>query len=328
MITNAQKLLFFLLILASGAHAQSSYPGDAVRVNDETISYQRFNGFYVEYRNSKGVAVGARGDQLGLLTQLRQEAMDLLIEQALVWQAAERAGIEADAAEAEKNIADVRAVFDSDAAFNMKLQEEGFTEETFRQHIERMIAAKVYLDGVRLEAAEVSDADVERYYHANERRLTLPEQIRVRHILLTWKPLGTQDDRATIRKQMQPILERARSGEDFAALAEEFSDDYATRTTGGDTGLFKRGDMVPAFEKTAFAMQPGEISDPVETSFGVHIIRFEERQEPRLLPFDEVREQLRDHVRQERMEAAVQEEIDQLRAAADITVLIPLAARD
>ena len=328
MIVNAHKLLFFLLILASGAHAQSSYPGDAVRVNDETISYQRFNGFYVEYRNSKGVAVGARGDQLGLLTQLRQEAMDLLIEQALVWQAAERAGIEADPAEAEKNIADVREVFDSDAAFNMKLQNEGFTEETFRKHIERMIAAKVYLDGVRLEAAEVSDAEVERYYHANEGRLTLPEQVRVRHILLTWKPLGTQDDRATIRKQMQPILERARNGEDFAALAEEFSDDYATKTAGGDTGFFKRGDMVPAFEKAAFAMQPGEISDPVETSFGVHIIRFEERQEPHLLSFDEVREQLRDHVRQERMEAAVQEEIDQLRAAADITVLIPLASRD
>ena len=328
MIAIARKSLFFLLIMAAGAHAQSIYPGDAVRVNDETISYQRFNGFYVEYRNSKGVAVGARGDQLGLLTQLRQEAMDLLIEQALVWQAAERAGIEADPAEAEKNIADVRAVFDSDAAFNMKLQEEGFTEETFRKHIERMIAAKVYLDGVRLEAAEVSDAEVERYYHANEGRLTLPEQVRVRHILLTWKPLGTQDDRATIRKQMQPILERARNGEDFAALAEEFSDDYATKTAGGDTGFFKRGDMVPAFEKAAFAMQPGEISDPVETSFGVHIIRFEERQEPHLLSFDEVREQLRDHVRQERMEAAVQAEIDQLRAAADITVLIPLASRD
>ena len=53
-------------------HAQGIYPGDAVRVNDETISYQRFQGFYVEYRNSKGVAVGARGDQLELLNKLRQ----------------------------------------------------------------------------------------------------------------------------------------------------------------------------------------------------------------------------------------------------------------
>ena len=328
MIENVHKLLFLLLIIVSGAYAQGIHPGDAVRVNDETISYQRFNGFYVEYRNSKGVAVGARGDQLQLLTRLRQEAMDLMIEQALVGQAAEQSGIEVDSAEVDQNISDVRSIFDDDAKFVMKLQEEGFTEESFRRHIERMIVAKRYLDGIRIDASDVNQAELERYYHDNERRLTLPEQIRVRHILLTWKPLGTQDDRAAIRKQMQPILDRARSGEDFAELVEEFSDDYATRETGGDTGFFQRGEMVPAFEEVAFALQPGAISDPVDTSFGVHIIRLEERREPQLLPLDEVREQLLEHIRTEQMEAAVQQEIDRLRAAADIQVLIPMATRN
>jgi parvulin-like peptidyl-prolyl isomerase len=325
---GVRSLLLLSLIVASGVCAQSIYPGDAVRVNDETISYQRFNGFYVEYRNSKGVAVGARGDQLELMTRLRREAMNLMIEQVLVGQAAERAGIEADAAEVEQNIDNVRSIFDSDNGFNLKLQDEGFTEESFRRHIGRMIVAKRYLDGIRLEVSDVSDAELERYYHENEHRLTLPEQVRVRHILLTWKPLGTQDDRAAIRKQMQPILARARSGEAFAALAEEFSDDCATKNNGGDTGFFRRGEMVPAFEEVAFALQPGEISDPVDTTFGVHVIRLEEHREPRLLPIDEVREQLLEHVRTEQMEAAVQDEIDQLRAAADIEILIPLASRN
>ncbi|MDH3611696.1 MAG: peptidylprolyl isomerase [Gammaproteobacteria bacterium] len=325
---GVRSLLLLSLFVASGACAQSIYPGDAVRVNDETISYQRFNGFYVEYRNSKGVAVGARGDQLELLMQLRREAMDLMIEQALVGQAAERARIKVDAAEVEQNIDELRSVFDNDNSFDMKLQDEGFTEESFRRHIERMIAAKRYLDGIRLEASDVRDAELKRYYHDNENRLTLPEQVRVRHVLLTWKPLGTQDDRAAIHKQMQPILERARSGEAFAALAEEFSDDYATKNNGGDTGFFRRGEMVPAFEEVAFALKPGEISDPVETVFGVHVIRLEERRESRLLPFDEVREQLLEHVRTEQMEAAVQQEIERLRAAADINVLIPLASRN
>ena len=71
--------LALLLYAATGLQAQGIYPGNAVRVNDETVSYQRFHGFYIEYRNTKGVAVGARGDQLELLTQLRREAMDLLI---------------------------------------------------------------------------------------------------------------------------------------------------------------------------------------------------------------------------------------------------------
>jgi parvulin-like peptidyl-prolyl isomerase len=269
------------LALAAFASAQGIYPGDAVRVNDETISYQRFHGFYVEYRNSKGVQVGARGDQLELLKQLRVEAMDLMIEQELIKQAAERERIDVDVEEVDKQMEELHAVFDSDDQFRMKLKDEGFTEESFRRHVERMAAAKIYLDRIRADASDVRDAEVEQFYAENPDRLTLPERVRVRHILLKWKPMGTQDDRAAIRKQMEPILERAR-------------------------------------------LQPGVISDPVDTVFGVHILKLEERQESRLLPLDEVREQLRDYVREEKMEGAVEAKIDELRAAADIEVLIAL----
>jgi parvulin-like peptidyl-prolyl isomerase len=312
------------LALAAFASAQGIYPGDAVRVNDETISYQRFHGFYVEYRNSKGVQVGARGDQLELLKQLRVEAMDLMIEQELIKQAAERERIDVDVEEVDKQMEELRAVFDNDDQFRMKLKDEGFTEESFRRHVERMAAAKIYLDRIRADASDVRDAEVEQFYAENPDRLTLPERVRVRHILLKWKPMGTQDDRAAIRKQMEPILERARAGEDFAALAEEFSEDSATKAAGGDTGLFHRGTMVPAFEDVAFSLQPGEISDPVDTVFGVHILKLEEHQASRLLPLDDVREQLRDYVREEKMEGAVEAKIDELRAAADIEVLIAL----
>jgi parvulin-like peptidyl-prolyl isomerase len=326
LIIRARAWLLMLGVVACTAQAQGIYPGDAVRVNDETISYQRFQGFYVEYRNSKGVQVGARGDQLELLKQLRIEAMDLMIEQELVKQAAENEGVAGDPAEVDKQIAELRDVFDTDEQFRMKLEADGYTEETYRRHVQRMAAAKVYLDRIRADASDVRDSEVEQFYEENEDRLTLPEQVRVRHILLTWKPMGTQDDRAAIREQMEPILERARAGEDFAALAREFSEDSATKGNGGDTGFFYRGTMVPAFEQAAFALQPGDVSDPVDTVFGVHIIKLEERQEARLLPLDEVREQLRDHVREEKMEAAVGAKVDELRAAADVQVLIPLAA--
>jgi peptidyl-prolyl cis-trans isomerase C len=318
-------LLPLLLTLLGGALAQGIHPGDAVRVNGVPISNQRFNGFYVEYRNSKGVAVGARGDQLELLKRLRREALDRIIEQELVSQAAERDKVQVSAAEVEAAVAELKSVFEDPQGFEFRLQSEGFSDEqSYRRHVERMLAAKKYLDSVRASNATVGDEELEAYYRDNERRLTFPEQVRVRHILLTWKPMGTRDDRQAIRDQMAAILERARAGEDFALLAREFSDDSATRDGGGDTGLFHRGQMVPAFERVAFSLKPGEISDPVETVFGVHILRLEERRESRLVPLDEIREPLREHVSEENMARAVEQEIARLRAEANIEILIPV----
>ncbi len=250
--------------------------------------------------------------------------MDEMIKQELVCQAAETKGIEVIDAEVDRAIDEISQPFKTPDEFNRRIQSEGFTPESYREHVGRMIAAKKYLDDIRLSVAEVSDEDLEQYYRDNEVRLTFPEQVRVRHILLTWKPMGTTDDKAAIREQMKPILERARAGEDFAELAREFSDDYATRQNGGDTGLFKRGEMAPAFEAAAFVLKPGEISDPVETPFGVHILKLEEHKEAYLLPLDEIREKLRDHMREERMEAAVEQEIVRLREQGEVEILIAL----
>ncbi len=322
-----RSVLAALALAFGAASAQGIYPGDAVLVNGEKISYQRFYGFYNEYRNSQGIAVGARGDQLEKLTSLRQEAMDLLIEQALMAQAAEQAGIVVPDAVVEREYQDLRSKFKSELSLEQRLRDEGFTEDTLRAHIGRTLAAARYVDDIRAGVAGISEQELEQYYRDNEIRLTYPEQVRVRHILLTWKPLGTTDDRAALRQKIEAILARARAGEDFAALVIEYSDDYGTKAAGGDTGLFQRGEMVPEFEAAAFALEIGEISDPVETSYGLHILLKEEHLDAYLLPFDEIRDQLREYIVGIRQEQAVDREIERLRAAAEIDILIPLGKR-
>jgi peptidyl-prolyl cis-trans isomerase C len=304
--------------------AQADHPGTAVRVNGVEISNERFDAFYEEYRRPYGINVAARGDYLERLTRLRREAMDLMIEQELIRQAAVKQGIEVSAEEIDAAMVEVRDPFKSPDDFRRRLQTEGFTEDSYRAYLGRMIAASKYLDGIRAGVPAVGDAELEAYYHDNEYRLTLPEQVRVRHILITWKPMGTLDDRLAVRSKMAPILERARQGEDFAALAGQYSEDAATAGNGGDTGFFHRGEMAPAFEEAAFTLQAGEVSDMVETSFGIHILRQEERKAARLLPLDEVREQLREYLSAEKMQAAVRQETERLRQAATIEVLIPL----
>jgi peptidyl-prolyl cis-trans isomerase C len=308
--------------LSPAVAAPGDHPGIAVRINGQEISYERFNAFYQEYLRQQHVNITLTGNP-AKLTRMRREAMDMLVEQELVRQAAQAQAVEVLNEEVDGVLKEMRSQFKNPEAFLRRLETESYTLEGYRERLRGMLAAGRYLDRIRAGVASVTDAELETYYRANEYRLTLPEEVRVRHILVTWKPLGTTDDRATLRRQMQGILEQARAGADFAELARTRSEDSTARD-GGDTGFFHRGEMVPAFEEAAFALQPGEISDIVETPFGLHILRLEERREARLLPLQEVREQLRDYLRQQQMAAAVQQEIERLKAEAEIQELIPL----
>jgi parvulin-like peptidyl-prolyl isomerase len=325
---HATIQLLVLALLLGVAQAHAAAPGDAVRVNGEAISHQRFYAFYTEYRNSQGVVPAARGDHLERLTRFREEAMNMLIEQALVAQAAEQSGIVVPEDVIEMQFNELREAFDTELSFELRLEDEGFTEESMREHIGRTLAAARYVDDVRVSVSEVSEKELEQFYLDNEDRLTYPEQVRVRHILLAWKLGSTPESRASLREEIAVLLARARLGEDFAALALEHSDDTGTKAAGGDTGLFQRGEMVPPFEAAAFALEIGEISEPVETRFGLHILKKEEHLQPHLLPLDEIREQLSEYLISVRREQAVDSEIERLRAAADIQILIPLGTRN
>ena len=128
---------------------------------------------------------------------------------------------------------------------------------------------------------KATDAEIDTYLKAH-----LEDQVHARHILITaGKPESpdapsaapTDADKAQARAKAEQVLKRARAGEDFAALAKQFSSDPGSKDKGGDLGWFAAGQMVPEFDKAAFALQAGQISDIVESQFGFHIIKVEER---------------------------------------------------
>ena len=115
-----------------------------------------------------------------------------------------------------------------------------------------------------------TEAEIAAYYQANLQQFANPEQVHAQHILL--KTAGK--DAAAVRKQADAIhAEATAAGADFPALARKYSEDDASKATGGDLGFFGRGSMVKPFEDAAFALQPGQISDVVETEFGFHVIQ-------------------------------------------------------
>ncbi|MFY9608290.1 MAG: peptidylprolyl isomerase [Blastocatellia bacterium] len=165
----------------------------------------------------------------------------------------------------------------------------------------------------------VSDADIEQYFidHPSEF-----DEVRVRHILISTQPKEAGEEEAAgdvkkeaakpltkdeAKKKAEGLLERLRKGEDFAKLAKENSDDPGSKDKGGEYDFFGKGRMVAEFEEAAFRLKPGEISEPVETQFGYHIIKTEERRSASSATDPKIRQQITDKLKQEKLDARIEE---------------------
>ncbi len=193
--------------------------------------------------------------------------------------------------------------------------------------------AGAYMNDLQKNADKlVSDDDIAQYYKDHPSDF---DEVRVRHILVSTQPKEQADDeeeakdkkpadkpkalsKEEARKKAQGLLERARKGEDFAKLAKENSDDLGSKDKGGEYDFFSHGKMVPEFEKAAFALKPGEISDLVETQYGFHIIKLEERRTASSPESDQkTRQQIVDKLKQDKLEARIDE------IAARSSVVVP-----
>ncbi len=165
----------------------------------------------------------------------------------------------------------------------------------------------------------VTTREAERYYNANIEMYSTPEQIRASHILL--KTEGK--DEAAVRKAAEKVLAEAKApGADFAALAKKYSQDEQSVKQGGDLDYFSRGRMVPEFEQAAFAMEPGQTSDLVKSTYGFHIVKLVDKKAATTRSFEEVRQQILDQLAMEKAQklaGSVAGEVEaQIKAPADL----------
>ena len=141
-------------------------------------------------------------------------------------------------------------------------------------------------------APAVSDQQVQAYYQGHQKDYQVPEEVKVRHILIKVDAGADPKVDAAAKQKAEDLLKQIKGGADFAALAKANSDDPGSKEQGGELGMIQRGVTVPAFEKAAFGLEPGQISDLVKTQFGYHIIKVEEKQTAHLKSLDEVKAQI------------------------------------
>jgi peptidyl-prolyl cis-trans isomerase C len=170
-----------------------------------------------------------------------------------------------------------------------------------------------------------TEEEAKKYYDENQKRFQSPEQVRASHILI--KPVFTEspEDPNQMRAQAKAealaktkaLLQQIKEGADFAELAKANSA-CPSAPDGGDLRFFSRGRMTPSFEKAAFALETGQVSDIVETSYGYHIIKVTDRKQASTVTFDEVKDRIIQKLAQDKRAELANKYIDSLKAEANI----------
>lgn len=158
----------------------------------------------------------------------------------------------------------------------------------------------------------IPEAELRQAYDANKDQYRTPERVRVRHILLKTTDVP-QDQVPQIKAKAEELLKQLKGGADFAALATKNSQDPGSATRGGDLGWIVRGQTVANFETAAFSLKPNELSGVITTEYGFHIIQVLEKQDARLRPFAEVKDQLAQERKRQRVFDTMQRLADQSR---------------
>lgn len=162
--------------------------------------------------------------------------------------------------------------------FNTLLAQKGLTEDVFKEQIEQNLKVTKILEP----SIEITDDEIKTYFEDNKESLDTPEQVEASHILV--------EDEETAKEVKKKLDE----GGDFAELAKEYSTDTQTKESGGELGYFSSGQMVEEFDKAAFAMDVDEISDPVKTDYGYHIIKVTGKQEAKEATLEESKDQIKE----------------------------------
>lgn len=157
------------------------------------------------------------------------------------------------------------------------------------------------------EKSMVDDAEVRKFYDENQDKFTIGTQVRGSHILV-----DTEDE-------AKEIFENIKKGEDFAELAKTFSKDKGSAVKGGDLGYFTRGRMVPEFEKALFSLKPGEVSAPVKTRFGYHVIKLTDIKEGEHASFEQSEDSIRKQLIMQKRKGLFESYIEKLKEKSNIT---------
>ncbi len=307
------KISSVMILLAMWLPAAFASTGPvAARVNGEEISEMRLERYFAEFLEDQGRAVGNIRNPKAY-KQLRQAALDVLIDRELLWQEAVKRGVVISDATVQAQVEQTRQAVGGPEKFGQRLSDAGFDETGFFEYTRREIAAQqVFAELTKGSAPD--EQQVRAFFAEHRAAMSRPEQIQARHILVK-VPGGA--DAVTVeaaRLRLVEMQEKIIQGADFASVALRGSED-SSASNGGDLGYFARGRMLPEFDAAAFALTPGMISEPVRTAVGWHLIILENHMQAADVPEEQGLETVRAHLARQQQAQVRQQVLARLRSS-------------
>lgn len=248
---------------------------------------------------------------------MRARALDDMVNEELILQAADKAKIDVDPSEIDAHIQGIKEQYQlDDAGLEEELRKQGQTMASFRNDTRKQLLRYRAINQQIRPKINITDADVQAAYDQMTRRADSVSAVFVAHILIATPPNPTPADLEAAKAKAVAIKRRLDAGEDFAKVAAEVSDDAASKETGGELGWFERGTL--AWDSVVFDLAVGGTSDPVAGPQGFHLLRVKDKKSSKVGSFDQVKAKIKDDMWRRETEKKTSEWIEQLRRDAYI----------
>jgi len=288
--------------------------GPVARVNGTAIDA-------VELRRAKKVLLRGQTAPAEQQAAIDKQAVEQLISAELLYQAAAKLEHKDLDKEIDTKIAEGKAKFNDEQGFKNAIKDMEMTEKDLREYTRRDLLISRFIETTFVKKNAATEAEVRAFYDKNQDKFKQEEGVKASHILIGIDEKASADDRKKGREKAEKLKKELTGGADFAALAKGNSSCPSSQQ-GGDLGFFGKGQMVPAFEKAAFALKPGEISDVVETQFGYHIIKLTEKKAAETVAFKDAKPRIEEYLNGQKINDAIQSFIADARKSAKIEVLL------
>lgn len=301
-------------IAATSQSALSPYQGAVARVNGSAIDA-------VELRRAKRVLLRGQTAPADQQAALDKQALEQLISAELLYQAAAKLEVKDLDKQIDAKVAMGKARFKDEQGFKKAINDLEMEEKDLREYTRRDLLISNFVETTFAAKTVVSDTETRAFYDKNLDKFTQEETVRASHILIGFDDKATADDKKKAREKAEKLKKELAGGADFATLAKGNSTCPSSQQ-GGDLGFFGKGQMVPAFEKAAFALKTGEVSDIVETQFGFHIIKLVEKKAAAKTEYGVVKTRIEEYLKGLKVNEAVQKYIEDAKKTAKIEVFL------